>query len=105
MSIVVVGADYLGGIEKNLQSLNGISEVVHISGRKASTKNKIKLPKATAFVLVMTDYINHQTAETVKYLAKAQDIPLVFAKRSWRAVEEKLSAGNFLPTAGKKTRL
>lgn len=100
MSIVVVGADYLGGIEKKLQSLGGITEVVHISGRKASTKNKIRLPKTTAFILVMTDYINHQTTETVKCLAKAQDIPLVFAKRSWRAVEEKLNAGNLLSPAG-----
>lgn len=101
MSIVVVGADYLGSIEKNLHSLDGITEIVHITGRKASTKNKINLPKKTAFVLVMTDYVNHRTAETVKCMAKEQAIPLVFAKRSWRAVEEKLWANNLLPTTNK----
>ncbi|MDU2064321.1 MAG: DUF2325 domain-containing protein [Sporomusaceae bacterium] len=95
MSIVVVGADYLGSIEKRLQSL-GVTEIVHISGRKAATKNKVSLPKSTAFVLVMTDYVNHRTAETVKNMAKSQDIPLVFSKRSWSAVEEKLTAGKLL---------
>lgn len=89
MSVVVIGGDYLGGIEKNLYSL-GVTELVHISGRKALDKNKISLPKATAFVVVLTDYVNHGTAVNVKLLAKARSIPLIFAKRSWRAVEEKL---------------
>lgn len=91
MSVVIVGGDCLGGIEKNLYSL-GVTELVHISGRKALDRNKISLPKATAFVLVLTDYINHGTAQNVKTLAKARSIPVVFAKRSWRAVEEKLKA-------------
>ncbi|MDR3591973.1 MAG: DUF2325 domain-containing protein [Negativicutes bacterium] len=90
MSVVVIGGDYLGGIEKNLYSL-GVTELVHISGRKASDKSRINLPKATAFVVVLTDYVNHGTAQNVKSLAKARAIPLVFAKRSWRAVEERLA--------------
>ncbi|HEY3426452.1 MAG TPA: dihydroorotate dehydrogenase, partial [Negativicutes bacterium] len=31
MSVVIVGADHLGGIEKNLYSL-GIKELIHITG-------------------------------------------------------------------------
>lgn len=89
MSVVVVGGDYLGSIEKNLYSM-GVTELVHISGRKALDRNKMKVPKDTAFVLVLTDYVNHGTAKNVKLVAKAQAIPLVFAKRSWRAVEGKL---------------
>ena len=100
MSVVVIGGDYLGGIEKNLYSL-GVTELVHISGRKALDKNKISLPKATAFVLVLTDYVNHGAAHNVKFLAKARSIPLVFAKRSWRAVEEKLKTINIIG-AGEK---
>ncbi|MBP2663224.1 MAG: hypothetical protein H6Q71_1172 [Firmicutes bacterium] len=89
MSVVVVGGDYLGSIEKNLYSM-GVTELVHISGRKALDRNKMNVPKDTAFVLVLTDYVNHGTAKNVKLVAKAQAIPLVFAKRSWRAVEGKL---------------
>lgn len=93
LSVVVIGGDYLGGIEKNLYSL-GVTELRHISGRKALERNKISIPKATAFVLVLTDYVNHSTAQTIKSVAKARSVPLIYAKRSWRAVEEKLRAGN-----------
>ncbi|MBP2654299.1 MAG: hypothetical protein H6Q73_1868 [Firmicutes bacterium] len=102
MSVVVVGGDYLGGIEKNLY-LRGVTELVHISGRKAIDKNKLRVPKATAFIVVLTDYINHATAKNVKFLAKSRAIPLVFAKRSWRAVEEQLLAGKFISLTACKT--
>lgn len=91
MSVVVIGGDYLGGIEKNLY-LAGVTELVHISGRKVQDKTRICLPKDTAFVLVLTDYVNHGMAKNVKAAAKAQAIPLIFAKRSWRHVEERLRA-------------
>lgn len=91
MSVVVIGGDCLGSIEKNLYSL-GITELVHISGRKAQERNKISLPKTTAFVLVLTNYVNHCTAQQVKTIAKSRDIPVIFSKRSWRSVEEKLAS-------------
>ncbi|MBP2657364.1 MAG: hypothetical protein H6Q69_396 [Firmicutes bacterium] len=95
MSVVVVGGDYLGGIEKKLYSL-GVTELVHVTGRKALDQNKIRVPKATAYIVVLTDYVNHGTAKNVKCVAKARSIPLIFAKRSWRAVEEQLIAGNLI---------
>ncbi|TWH46673.1 DUF2325 domain-containing protein [Sporomusa sp. KB1] len=95
MSVVVVGGDYLGSIEKNLYSI-GVTELVHISGRKTFDKNKMNLPKNTAFVLVLTDYVNHGTAKNAKLAAKSQSIPLIFAKRSWRFVEEKLRDSKFI---------
>ncbi|WP_378954183.1 DUF2325 domain-containing protein [Pelosinus sp. sgz500959] len=93
MSIVVIGADYLGIIEKNLYSL-GVTELTHIDGRKVQNQNKINIPQKTDFVLVLTDYVNHNTAKMIKAIAKTKDIPLVFSKRSWGSVEEKImSAG------------
>jgi len=89
MSIVIIGADYLGSMEKKLYSL-GVTELTHIDGRKVANQNKICIPKKTDFVLVLTDYVNHNTAKIVKTIAKAQDVPLVYSKRSWGAVEEKL---------------
>ena len=94
MSVTVVGGDYLGGIEKNLYAM-GVTELIHICGRKSSGK-KIKFPRDTAFVLVLTDYVNHNTAQTVKSMAKARTIPVIFAKRSWSSVEEKLQAASFI---------
>ena len=95
MSVVVIGADYLGAIEKNLYAA-GVTELVHVSGRKALDRNKHSLPKATAFVLVLTDFVNHNTAKSIKNSAKAQSIPVIYAKRSWRSVEEKLKDGRIL---------
>lgn len=40
MSIVIVGGDYLGNIEKNLYAM-GVKELTHISGRKPIDRNKI----------------------------------------------------------------
>ena len=94
MSVVVVGGDYLGSIEKNLYSM-GVTELLHISGRKAFGKNKMNVPKDTAFVLVLTDYVNHGTAQTVKYMAKSRSISLIYAKRSWREVEVKIREGKY----------
>lgn len=100
MSIVVVGADSLGGIEKNLYSM-GVTKLVHISGRKASDRG-INIPKATDCVLIMTDYINHGMMKNIKLAAKAREIPMVYAKRSWREVEEKLRAHRLFGGADKK---
>ena len=95
MSIVVIGADYLGVIEKNLYSL-GITELKHIDGRKVSNQNKINIPKKTDFVLVLTDYVNHNTAKMIKAVAKFQDVPLIFSKRSWGSVEEKIKSSGIM---------
>ncbi|MEM5767324.1 MAG: DUF2325 domain-containing protein [Bacillota bacterium] len=94
MSVTVVGGDNLGGIAKNLYAL-GVTELIHISGRKAAAK-KVKFSSSTAFVLVLTDYVNHNTAQNVKTVAKAQMIPVIYAKRSWRFVEEKLLASSLI---------
>jgi hypothetical protein len=91
MSVVVIGADHLGSIEKNLHAI-GVHELVHISGRKPLCQNNINIPQRTSFILVMTDYINHNTAINVKEVAKTKNVPLVYAKRSWSAVRAKLSA-------------
>ena len=95
MSIVVFGGDCLGNIEKNLYSI-GVTVLLHITGRKPFTKSKNMIPKKTDLVLVLTDYLNHNTAKTVKLLAKEAEIPIVYAKRSWSSVEEKLKDGSYL---------
>ncbi|BBB90346.1 MAG TPA: DUF2325 domain-containing protein [Methylomusa anaerophila] len=91
MSIVVIGGDHLGSIEKNLYAV-GVQELTHISGRNSPAKAKLAISKKTDAVLVLTDYINHNTAAMAKNLAKAHSIPLIFAKRSWTSVAEKLKS-------------
>lgn len=90
MSVMLVGADHLGHIEKNLQLL-GISNIEHISGRKVADRKKTKIPISIALIVVFIDYVNHITTNNIKQVAKAQGVPLVFANRSWSSLREKLA--------------
>lgn len=90
MTALVIGADYLGSIERKMRDM-GVTEIAHLTGRNPGEAKKINIPKTVAFVLVFTDYVNHNIAKAVKSHAKAQSVPLVYAKRSWCAVESKLA--------------
>ncbi|EGO61881.1 DUF2325 domain-containing protein [Acetonema longum] len=89
MSVMIVGADHLGTLEKKLQDM-GIPVAAHVTGRNANDQSRIRIPKATSLVVVMTDYLNHNTARYIKKSAKSQGVPLVFAKRSWSDLQQQL---------------
>jgi hypothetical protein len=93
MAVMLVGADHLGHIEKNLQLL-GITQIEHVTGRKVSSKKKIKLPVSIGLIVVFIDYVNHITTNHIKQTAKAQGVPLIFANRSWSSLRDKLAEYN-----------
>lgn len=90
MSVMIVGADHLGNIEKNLQYC-GITEIEHVCGRNVADRKKFSIPQYISLVVVLIDYVNHVTAQNVKEQAKARGVPMVFAKRSWCSLEEQLA--------------
>ncbi len=90
MTLMLVGADYLGSMEKNLQSL-GVDNVYHMNGRNVKEQRKVNIPSTVGCVVVFTDFVNHLTAANIKKRAKAQNLPVIFSKRSWCALQEKLS--------------
>lgn len=89
MSVMIVGADHLNTISKNLKSM-GISHIEHVTGRNGSDRKKFSIPLATQLIIVLVDYVNHNTAKNIKEEAKAKGVPLVFAKRSWCSIQNKL---------------
>ncbi len=89
VSVVIIGADHLGNIKENL-GFFGITDVLHITGRNVTEKRKIKIPPDTTLIVVFVDFVNHTTASIIKKTAKAQGIPMVFAKRSWCSLKDKL---------------
>ena len=89
MAILVVGADNLGNIEKNLKELNG-TEIVHVTGRNTAHRKCCSLPPAINLVLLLTDFVNHNTAKVYKKQAKMSGVPVICAKRSWCAIEQKI---------------
>ena len=95
MSVVIVGGDSLGHIEKKLYE-RGVTKLVHVSGRKKSDNKRVVLNNQIAAVLIFTDYISHNLMEAVKSQARCFDIPVIFSNRSWSAVEQKLAVGGLV---------
>lgn len=89
MSILVVGADHLGDIAANLKNM-GFHSLTHLKGRKNIHKRNLQIPEGTDLVLVITDYVDHNIARSIRNKAKSLSIPVVFSKRSWAYLSQKL---------------
>lgn len=90
MNIMIIGADYLEGIEKKLIQSYGFSHIIHVSGRNVA-HYKVSIPQTISLVVVFTNYINHCTVKHVKKQIKSQGIPTIFIKRSWPLLQKQLS--------------
>ncbi|MBM4053667.1 MAG: DUF2325 domain-containing protein [Planctomycetes bacterium] len=88
MSVLIVGGDHLGSIPKELDKM-GVNEVRHISGR---TTQKIGsgIPETMDFIIVLCDYVNHNLSHSIKEFANSKEIPVVYAKRSWSSIYQKM---------------
>ncbi len=89
MSVLIVGGDHLGSIPKELTRM-GATRVVHMSGRDQSGFRN-SLPESVDLIIVLCDFANHNITYRVKSLAKSKSIPILFAKRSWSSIYQKLS--------------
>lgn len=87
-SILVIGGDRLGNIIDLLQG-QGFQEIHHITGRKSS-QTGVKIPSGIHMILVLTDFVNHNLAKTVKNQAKERELPILFCKRSCSAITKAL---------------
>ena len=81
MSILIIGGDYIESIKRELQR-RGVKEIHHVSGRKASEERKKKIPQKVDLILVLGDYLNHNTLKGLKKQAKKDKTPVIFSRRS-----------------------
>jgi hypothetical protein len=88
MSVLIVGGDHLGSIPRELTKL-GATRIVHMSGRDQSGFRN-GLPETMDLIIVLCDYASHNLIHKVKDLAKSRGIPILFAKRSWASIYQKL---------------
>ena len=88
MSALIVGGDKLGCIKKELKKV-GIDKVRHIDGRNKTVIKK-GMPVSMDIIIVLHDYINHNLATVAKRSARENNIPIIFAKRSWASISKKL---------------
>lgn len=91
--VLIIGGDHLGSISQNLHNL-GVESIAHVKGR---TEKRVEIPVETDLVVVLIDYVNHNLARWVKEQAKARNLPIVFARRSWSAISEGLKSCTSCP--------
>jgi len=87
-SLLIIGGDSLGVIPDKLSSY-GFDEILHTNGRKVKMINQ-KIPEHINYILVLTDYVNHNLSTVIKKRAKNKSIPIFYAKRSWSSIHQAL---------------
>lgn len=89
MSVLIVGGDHLGSIPRELGRL-GVTKIRHLTGRdRQGTRDGI--PEEMDLIIVLYDYVNHNLTYRVKEMARARDIPIIYARRSWSSIYQKLN--------------
>lgn len=78
MSVLVIGGDKITRLELFLASL-GTTETYHWDSRRNSTSHK-SLPKNTDMIIMLTDYLKHNSMNHFKREAKKKDIPFLCVK-------------------------
>ncbi|HHT9119987.1 MAG TPA: DUF2325 domain-containing protein [Candidatus Hypogeohydataceae bacterium YC41] len=89
MSVLIVGGDHLGSIPRELNKL-GVTRLIHLSGRDQSGFRN-GLPESMDLIIVLYDYASHNLTQRVKDLARSKSIPILFARRSWSSIYQKLN--------------
>lgn len=77
MTVLLVGADRLGNIPKELEQY-GCEQLIHWNGRKTPKK---EIPANVDLVLVFHDFVNHRLMDDVKGQAKRRCLPILFSRR------------------------
>lgn len=88
MSVLVIGGDNLNSIKEKLKE-RGFETIEHVSGRKKGDR-KIKISENTDLVLVLTDYACHNIMEKVKQATKKDNLSIIYSKRSWVSMKDKI---------------
>ncbi|MDN3515920.1 MAG: DUF2325 domain-containing protein [Candidatus Brocadia sp.] len=88
MSVLIVGGDHLGSIPKELDKI-GVNEIRHVTGRSGQ-KIRDGIPETMDFIIMLYDFVNHNLAYKIKKLAESKDIPILYSKRSWASIYQKM---------------
>jgi len=85
MSILLIGGDKVSSITELLKNL-GVTKTTHWDSRKNSTSHK-KIPHGTDAVIMLVDYLKHNSMSYFKKSAKKHNIPLICTRRGTSSVE------------------
>ncbi|MEA2110783.1 MAG: DUF2325 domain-containing protein [Campylobacterota bacterium] len=100
MSILIIGGDKIAKIEHMLQKL-GATKTVHWDSRRNSTSHK-QIPCDTDGIIMLTDFLKHNTMRHFKKIAKVKEVPFVCVRRgSGRIGNEFIKLSNTIIDSGK----
>jgi len=89
MAILIVGADKLGNIDKEINIEND-QEIIHWAGRSRVANKKYVLPCDVNMVIVFYDFINHNLMYLIKKQAKRNKVRVIYSKRNIIDLRRKL---------------
>lgn len=89
MSILLIGGDKISSITEQLKSL-GATKTTHWDSRKNSTSHK-KVPANTDLIIMLTDFLKHNSMSHFKKSAKKQNIPLICTRRGNSSVAQEFT--------------
>lgn len=90
MSVLVIGGDKITPIKDVLKEF-GVDEIKHWDARNKSSINRKSLPKNIDCLLMLTNFLNHNTMYKFKKEAKKKNIPFICADRNKSAVFEEFN--------------
>lgn len=93
MSVLVLGGDDITSI-KGVLSGFGFEEIKHWDGRRESINNKT-IPQNANCLVMLTNYLNHNTMKKFKNEAKKRGVPIVCARRGASCLFQSLCKANF----------
>lgn len=85
MSVLIIGGDKIEKISELLLRL-GASDTTHWDSRKHSTSHK-KIPQNTDAIIMLTDFLKHNTMYHFKRNAKKHNIPYICTRRGTASIE------------------
>jgi len=83
MSLLILGGDRINPILTLLEGL-GVTDIIHWTARnqKNGRKKAKRIPSKVDMVLMLTNFLNHNTMLYYKAEAKAKDLPIVYSTRN-----------------------
>ena len=84
MSVLLIGGDKISKLEALLRSL-GATKTTHWDSRRNSTSHK-SIPVNTDVVIMLTDFLKHNSMSYFKKSAKKLDIPYLCVRRGSNSI-------------------
>lgn len=96
MSVLIIGGDNISPIRSVLSNL-GVIDINHWSARNKHSITRKKLPSVDCLIM-LTNFLNHNTMYKFKNEAKKRNIPFICATRNENSVNHefcKKFGGNY----------